>query len=224
MAEDCVEEVGSDLVIFFDDSNRSSGAQRHQQMHTISNMEIRKRSENGVILHDIHPCHRTSAQQSARIKKQHHHNDKQRIHLTQTHQKHKKSKQVEAGMRKQRDNGITQYDNPPCTHTPIVPQKKLRNSITMNLDQTEPLVDHQFVNLNLPKQSVQRMKNMHKNKKKFFPEYVGPTEAHGVTDDMGQIFPSVKSEKKWRQNIRTSISVLDDSNVDFMTSGNKKRF
>jgi len=93
----------------------------------------------------------------------------------------------------------------------------------MNLDQTKPLVNHQFVNLNLPKQSVRRTKSVHENKKKFFPEYVGPTEAHGVTDEMGQIFPFVKSEKKWRQDIRTSISVLNDSNVDFMTSGNKKR-
>jgi len=75
--------------------------------YTIMVLNHTKRSENGIVLHDIHPRHRTSAQQSVRIKKQHHHNDTQRIHLTQPHQKHKQSKQVEKGMRKQRDNGIT---------------------------------------------------------------------------------------------------------------------
>ena len=153
------------------------------------NMEIRKRTDNGVILHGDHPRHRTSVQHSAKMQKQCHLTYKQRIQLMKPRQINNGTEQSKVGAWKQKDNSITRHDNPSCNHTPIAQQKQLRNQTKKNLDyfdvdqnrqatslfihnnsidQTELLNDHQSDNLNPPKQSVQRKKNMGTKDKKIF--------------------------------------------------------
>ena len=54
-------------------------------------------------------------------------------------------------------------------------------------------------------------------------ENVRTRPTYGATDKFGHNFPWVKSEKKWRQTIRTAKVVLD-TNVNSVTSDIEQQF
>jgi len=64
-----------------------------------------------------------------------------------------------------------------------------------------------------------RTQKIYVNEKNKLFKNVRNTSTYGATDKFGHNFPWVKSDKKWRQTIRTGKIVLDaTSNVKLVTS------